>query len=230
MVQHSESRRGGGTNYLTGVSCASSKSCIAVGIYRTGSQHIYQTLAEIWNGTTWTISPSRDEGTEDNYLTSVSCTDSTDCVAVGYFAPLEMTLVEIWTGTSWSIIQTPDPGNEVDDLFGVSCSSVTSCVTAGEYYNQSPDTVSTLIQTGSFPPATITSFSPTSGPPGTVVTIHGTNLQDATQVTFNGVAATIKKDNTTKIKVTVPAGAITGDIEVTDPGGMVTSIETFTVT
>ena len=39
-------------------------------------------------------------------------------------------------------------------------------------------------------------------------------------MTFNGVAATIKKDNATKIKVTVPAGATSGDIEVTDPGGI----------
>jgi hypothetical protein len=76
----------------------------------------------------------------------------------------------------------------------------------------------------------MTSFSPSSGSVETVVTIHGTNLQDATAVKFNGTAATIKKDSATKIKVTVPTGATSGQIEVTDPGGTVTSSSSFTVT
>jgi hypothetical protein len=221
--------KGAGSNYLTGVSCSSANSCMAVGIYRTGPDHTYQTLAEVWNGTTWSISPSPDVGTGDNYLTAVSCTGSTDCVGVGYEGPLAQTLVEIWTGTTWSIVPSPSPGDEVNNLFGTSCASITNCVTAGEYYSQSTPP-STLVESGSFPPPSMTSFSPSSGSVETVVTIHGTNLQDATAVKFNGTAATIKKDSATKIKVTVPTGATSGQIEVTDPGGTVTSSSSFTVT
>jgi|GEM_PF-4035088 len=79
-------------------------------------------------------------------------------------------------------------------------------------------------------PPTITSFSPTSGPVGTIVTIKGTNLESAIKVTFNGAKATISKDTSTELKVTVPVNATTGSIVVTSQDGSVTSTMTFTVT
>ena len=77
---------------------------------------------------------------------------------------------------------------------------------------------------------TISSFSPTSGPPGTTVTIKGTNLAGATKVTFGGKAGTITSDTATKIKVTVPADAVSGKIQVKTPSGKVKSATNFTVT
>jgi uncharacterized repeat protein (TIGR03803 family) len=76
----------------------------------------------------------------------------------------------------------------------------------------------------------ITSFSPASGPVGTVVTINGTGLSQATAVKFGGVAATVFTVNSDiKITATVPAGAITGKISVTTPGGAGNSATSFTV-
>jgi IPT/TIG domain len=77
---------------------------------------------------------------------------------------------------------------------------------------------------------TITSFSPASGPPGTTVTIKGTNLSGATEVTIGGVAATIKSNTATKIKVTVPEGAVSGKIKVVTPSGTGKSSTNFKVT
>jgi Metallo-peptidase family M12B Reprolysin-like/Cadherin domain/IPT/TIG domain len=77
---------------------------------------------------------------------------------------------------------------------------------------------------------TITSFTPTSGPVGTVVTITGTNLTGLTGVSFNGTAAvTFSATNATTATATVPAGATTGTISLTTPGGSATSATSFTV-
>jgi IPT/TIG domain-containing protein len=81
---------------------------------------------------------------------------------------------------------------------------------------------------------TITSFSPTCGPVGTQVIITGTGFQDApspvSAVTFNGTAATTFTVNSnTQITATVPTGATTGPIAVTDSEGTATSTTSFSV-
>ena len=75
----------------------------------------------------------------------------------------------------------------------------------------------------------ITTFSPTRGPVGKSVTITGESLTGATSVTFHGVEAKFTLDSYTQITATVPAGAKTGKIDVTTPGGTATSTGTFTV-
>jgi RTX calcium-binding nonapeptide repeat (4 copies)/IPT/TIG domain len=80
------------------------------------------------------------------------------------------------------------------------------------------------------PPApAISSIAPTSGPVGTRVTIGGTNLGDATAVAFGGVPAGFTLVSNTALSATVPAGAVSGPISVTTPGGTATSTGSFTV-
>src|SRR6266849_4435683 len=78
-------------------------------------------------------------------------------------------------------------------------------------------------------PPTITSFDPTSGPVGTSVTINGTNFTGATAVTFNTAGASFTVTSATAIQAPVPAGATTGPLSVTTPGGTATSANAFTV-
>src|SRR4029077_13202421 len=77
-------------------------------------------------------------------------------------------------------------------------------------------------------PPTITSLSTNSGTDGSPVTITGTNFTGVTAVAFNTTAATFNFVDDSHITTSVPAGATTGPVKVTTPGGFATS-STFTV-
>ncbi|WP_405574976.1 lamin tail domain-containing protein [Winogradskyella sp. Asnod2-B02-A] len=66
--------------------------------------------------------------------------------------------------------------------------------------------------------ATGITATPTSGPVDTIVTVTGTDLLTAT-ATFNGLAATAYNISATLMTVIVPAGATTGNLEITDSNG-----------
>jgi IPT/TIG domain len=77
---------------------------------------------------------------------------------------------------------------------------------------------------------TITSLSPSRGGTDTEVTITGTFLTGATVKFANNITATkVGSDTDTQLKVKVPAGAITGKITATNPGGSVTSVGNFEI-
>lgn len=126
---------------LMSVSCTSSTSCMAAGdYYETTSNE--KTLAERWNGTSWSInsSPNPSEAKGFVNFTAVSCTSSTSCTAAGYYAsgvsggiPTEnKTLVESWNGTEWAIQASPNPsGQAYSALLSVSCTSSTACTAVG---------------------------------------------------------------------------------------------------
>ena len=80
------------------------------------------------------------------------------------------------------------------------------------------------------PPPTISGFTPTSGPVGTVVTISGTNFTGATAVTFNGTSAPFTVSSDASVATMVPAGATSGNVQVTTPNGVATSTASFLVT
>jgi uncharacterized repeat protein (TIGR03803 family) len=71
---------------------------------------------------------------------------------------------------------------------------------------------------------------PTSSKVGAKIIILGNNLTGATGVSFNGTAATYTVVSATEITATVPAGATTGTVRVTTPGGTLKSNVAFRVT
>jgi len=77
---------------------------------------------------------------------------------------------------------------------------------------------------------TVSSFTPACGSVGTSVTIRGNHFTGATRVEFTGVDQTafdVESDG--KITTTVPSGATTGKIAVTNSDGTGTSVDDFTV-
>ncbi len=78
-------------------------------------------------------------------------------------------------------------------------------------------------------PPEITGFMPTSGAAGTSITISGYNFARASAVRFNGFSASFTILSETSISAMVPAGATTGLISVTNPGGTATSSTNFSI-
>ncbi len=76
----------GETNFgwLDGVSCVSSTFCMAVGAYEKIGKGTF-TMAQKWNGTSWTAEKPATPGASFNRLKDISCTSSTWCKAAGYY-------------------------------------------------------------------------------------------------------------------------------------------------
>jgi uncharacterized repeat protein (TIGR03803 family) len=70
---------------------------------------------------------------------------------------------------------------------------------------------------------------PNLGKAGAVITILGTDLTGASGVTFNATAASFSVISASAIQATVPAGATTGVVQVTTPGGVLSSNGMFRV-
>jgi uncharacterized repeat protein (TIGR03803 family) len=79
------------------------------------------------------------------------------------------------------------------------------------------------------PAPAITLLNSTSGSVGSTVLINGNNLIGTSEVSFNGVSATFQVLNTQFVSATVPVGATTGPIKVTNVGGTATSSQSFNV-
>ena len=116
---------------LTGVSCPSATSCIAVGFSfpREGRETAF---AERWNGGSWILLPGAQ--VRQARLDGVSCTSPTSCTAVGSYATARA-LVERWNGRTWNVQRTSPPRTRIYThtyLNAVSCTSPNACVAVGE--------------------------------------------------------------------------------------------------
>jgi hypothetical protein len=111
-------------NSLNHVTCASASDCWAVGYYYPGNTgNEIRTLIERWNGISWSIVASNDNGNQSR-LNDVACASASECWAVG-------TLIEHWNGSSWAIATTPSNSGF---LQGVTCNSASDCWAVGYYY------------------------------------------------------------------------------------------------
>lgn len=120
---------------ISGVSCISSTSCLAVATW-TGSGGGLSAYSLLWNGTTWTDSALPDASVSDP--ASVSCSSGKACTAVGANTAGGgvLPLADRWNGTAWSTQSVPLPsGKTIGDLSSVSCVSASSCVAVGNASN-----------------------------------------------------------------------------------------------
>lgn len=112
-------------NFLSGVSALTDKDVWAVG-HQLGTNKLYQTVSEHWDGASWTIKTTPNVGTSDNVLTSVAAVASNDVWAVGYYSTaggVWQTLAMHWTGASWSVVSSPNIGTGNNFLFAVSAAA-----------------------------------------------------------------------------------------------------------
>ena len=132
-IQPTPNPTGSATSRLFGVSCSAPGACTAVGFYRDSSGAVV-TLAERWDGTSWTIQPTPNPtGSSESTLAGVSCSAASACTTVGSSLTNSATLAEAWDGTTWTIQATPNPSTTFAQLNGVSCSAPSACTAVGGY-------------------------------------------------------------------------------------------------
>jgi hypothetical protein len=126
---------------LDSVSCASAKSCLAVG---NGSGPVGD-VAEVWNGRTWTVTRpiAWPKGATKPAVASVSCATASYCLAVGSANgnPLTETtktgraLASVWNGKTWTATSVPAPAKgKASQFSGVTClpTRTTFCAAVGQ--------------------------------------------------------------------------------------------------
>jgi len=98
---------------LNGVSCSSRTACTAVGEFYDPVTSATASLAERWNGTSWTIQHTVNPPGNDVDLFAVSCSSPGACTATGRSfrgAVIGWTsLAERWNGSTWAVQRTPNP-------------------------------------------------------------------------------------------------------------------------
>jgi hypothetical protein len=155
-----------GVTSLSGISCPSGATCVAVGSGSSGP------TADRWNGSTWTpqtlaAAPSSltavsctgsvcmavgsnaaeywngsswtlESVPAGPVLTAVSCPDASDCTAVGL-----KDVIDYWNGTTWAVQK---PATTKADLVGVSCTARSACTAVGGYSSNLPFLTPLLVQ------------------------------------------------------------------------------------
>jgi len=128
---------------LTGVSCATATSCVAVGAYAVGE--VKTAFAESWDGSRWTaLAVPAPPGATSTVLNQVSCPAADDCVTTGAFTrradgalssttPGAVPLAESWDGRTWTLQDGPPSpaGSQGAYLSSVSCTAPASCTAVG---------------------------------------------------------------------------------------------------
>ncbi len=135
-IQPTPNPSGRTASRLTGVSCASSRSCSAVGLWYLPDRSSAEVpLAEHLSGTRWSIQRTPDpSGSTYGQFGGVACAPHT-CTAVGFDtdpADEQVPLAERLSGTRWSIQPTPTPfGATTSGLNAISCASAARCAAVG---------------------------------------------------------------------------------------------------
>ena len=117
---------------LSGVSCPSASTCVAVGTYYSDQTNYANGLLLDWSGGSWTPKeaplPANADASEPAVgLAGVSCPSVSRCEVIGdYYGGNPVTsdgLMLTWSGGSWTVAQAPSAW-----YAGLSCASAWSCV------------------------------------------------------------------------------------------------------
>jgi hypothetical protein len=111
---------------LSGVSCPTAGSCVAVGSFVTPAGP-RAGLAMRWDATGWQVETTAGRG----QLSAVSCSSATRCDAAG--SADGQPLAERRDGSVWTAEATLDPGGSDAALSGISCVAAEACTAVGSF-------------------------------------------------------------------------------------------------
>ena len=128
-------------NVLLSIAAVGLNDIWAVGYYNLGGE---KTLAEHWNGTSWSIPlTTTNPGSDFNVFAGVTAPSSSNVWAVGYYeddtSNAERTLVEKYNGSSWSLETSANQGSGNNELVAVDFVSSSQGWAVGHYLNGTVD-------------------------------------------------------------------------------------------
>lgn len=144
-----------GSDDLNGVTCSSTRECIAVGVQQRYLHEVADSvmLVERWHAGRWTAQrPLTLHGARFTGATAVACSSASACTAVGYGSQLpdqaaSAPVAARWNGSRWSVARTRVPhGNRYVLMSGVSCASTCTAVGTASYGSFTEGTGSTLAE------------------------------------------------------------------------------------
>ncbi len=168
-----------GYDILNSVSCTSSLSCVAVGVYLDSSGFI--AMSENWDGSTWELESSAAvPGSSSYQFEGVSCVRTTQpnptCTAVGTNQASGEAFIEVWDGISWSLSPPGTTSDPNTGLSGISCVSQNACLAVGFEYSSTAPPFGALVE--SWDGTNWTVVSNPSGP-GPSTTLSGVSCVNA---------------------------------------------------
>ena len=180
--------QGAFANTLNGVTALSPCNVWAVGFYQDAQNGARLSLAEHWNGTSWSISLPPGPDTNTNILNGVSASSPGSVWAVGKTG-IASYIVK-WNGSIWAQVPSPSPGNFDNTLQGVAAVSGASAWAVGGYSNGSGSNVLVLRWNGS-------KWTRTAAPsPGSNSELEGVAALSARNVWAVGAFSTSKGTKT----------------------------------
>jgi len=109
----------GALDQLTGVTTLSPTNAWASGYeYNANGANFHVPYVLHWNGTTWTLTETPNQGGEGSLLRAITALSATDIWAVGQVQQLDgtiSTLTERFNGTTWAAVASPNPGGVGND-------------------------------------------------------------------------------------------------------------------
>jgi len=135
-------------NILYGVAALSDSDVWAVGADQDANR-VWHTLAEHWDGTSWTVVPTPDPGSSGNQFYALTAVSSSSVYATGQQSGAafpSQALIEHWNGRSWSALTPPADPAESLDPFGVTGTDAALTVAGARESDAAPFT--TLVAAG----------------------------------------------------------------------------------
>jgi hypothetical protein len=173
-----------------------------------------KTLAEHWDGATWSVVNSQNVTGDDAFFAVSATPGQGNAWAVGASksATVFQPLLERWNGSTFVSVISPNPnpaGGQLTAVMALSPNDVWSTGGSGTTGN-----FRTLIENYCVPPV-VTAITPTSGKPGTAVTVTGSGFLGASGVNFGSApSASFTVVSDTQITATAPFQSA-GPVDVT---------------
>src|SRR6266702_849258 len=104
---------GSDNNQVTALSAVSTNDVWATGSFTIPGTQTSNGLIQHWDGSRWSIIPSPNAGTQDNFLEGVVAISTSNvwAVGLGINGSGGSTLILHWNGTQWNVVPSPNPGS-----------------------------------------------------------------------------------------------------------------------